>query len=65
MAELTVWFSEDEWDALLLRAAAERRSVERLVHDTALAAIDEHAKMFYAAADHVLHASAKLNRRLT
>ncbi|MEG3630066.1 Arc family DNA-binding protein [Streptomyces poriticola] len=64
MAGLNVRFSEEELDALRERAAAEGRSMQAFAHDAVMAAINEHSRLFNEAAEHVLKASAELNRRL-
>ena len=64
MAGLNLRFSDDELDALRERAAAEGRSLQAFAHDAVIAAIYEHSRLFNEAADHVLNASAELNRRL-
>ncbi|MEU9556989.1 Arc family DNA-binding protein [Streptomyces fumanus] len=64
MAGLNVRFSEEELEALRERAAAEGRSMQAFAHDAVMAAINEHSRLFKEAAEHVLKASAELNRRL-
>ncbi|MET7574191.1 hypothetical protein ABZT04_37765 [Streptomyces sp. NPDC005492] len=64
MAGLNVRFTDEELDALRQRAAAEGRSMQAFAHDAVIAAINEHSRLFNEAADHVLQASAELNRRL-
>ncbi|MBJ6645795.1 hypothetical protein ACWDLL_23035 [Streptomyces griseoincarnatus] len=64
MAGLNVRFTEEELDALRERAAAEGRSMQAFAHDAVVAAINERSRLFNEAADHVLKASAELNRRL-
>ncbi|MER7489779.1 hypothetical protein ABTY20_28560 [Streptomyces sp. NPDC126497] len=64
MAGLNLRFTDEELDALRERAAAEGRSMQAFAHDAVVAAINEHARLFNEAADHVLRASAELNRRL-
>ncbi|MEU8650459.1 hypothetical protein [Streptomyces sp. NPDC048737] len=64
MAALNLRFTDEELDALRERAAAEGRSMQAFAHDAVIAAIDEHARLFEEAAEHVLNASAELNRRL-
>lgn len=38
--------------------------MQAFAHDAVLAAINEHSRLFNEAAEHVLRASAELNRRL-
>ncbi|MGA5065015.1 Arc family DNA-binding protein [Streptomyces exfoliatus] len=64
MAGLNVRFTEKELDALRERAEAEGRSMQSFAHDAVMSAIDEHSRLFDEAAEHVLKASAELNRRL-
>ncbi|KUJ64990.1 hypothetical protein ACZ90_52535 [Streptomyces albus subsp. albus] len=64
MAGLNVRFTEEELEALRRRAEAEGRSMQSFAHDAVMVAINEHARLFNEAADHVLKASAELNRRL-
>ncbi|GAB2327286.1 hypothetical protein AB0N20_10485 [Streptomyces griseoincarnatus] len=64
MAGLNVRFTEEELDALRERAAAEGRSMQAFAHDAVVAAVNERSRLFNEAADHVLKASAELNRRL-
>ncbi|MEU9297707.1 Arc family DNA-binding protein [Streptomyces sp. NPDC012693] len=64
MAALNVRFTEEELDALRKRAEAEGRSMQSFAHDAVMRAIDEHSRLFDEAAEHVLKASAELNRRL-
>ncbi|MFJ8658642.1 plasmid mobilization protein [Streptomyces sp. NPDC093795] len=64
MAALNVRFTEEELDALRERAEAEGRSMQSFAHDAVMRAIDEHSRLFDEAAEHVLKASAELNRRL-
>ncbi|MFJ8018277.1 Arc family DNA-binding protein [Streptomyces sp. NPDC096339] len=64
MAGLNVRFTEEELEALRKRAEAEGRSMQSFVHDAVMAAVDEHSRLFDEAAEHVLKASAELNRRL-
>ncbi|AJE40912.1 hypothetical protein [Streptomyces nodosus] len=64
MAGLNVRFTDEELDALRERAAAEGRSMQAFAHEAVIAAINEHARLFNEAAEHVLQASAELNRRL-
>lgn len=64
MAGLNLRFSDEELDALRERAAAEGRSMQAFAHDAVIAAINEHSRLFNEAAEHVLQASAELNRRL-
>ncbi|GAA3147880.1 hypothetical protein ACFQ0X_27040 [Streptomyces rectiviolaceus] len=64
MAGLNLRFTDEELDALRERAAAEGSSMQTFAHDAVIAAINEHARLFNEAADHVLKASAELNRRL-
>ncbi|MEU2115038.1 Arc family DNA-binding protein [Streptomyces sp. NPDC016459] len=64
MAALNVRFTEEELDALRERAEAEGRSMQSFAHAAVMRAIDEHSRLFEEAAEHVLKASAELNRRL-
>ncbi|MCF4138568.1 hypothetical protein L1856_20405 [Streptomyces sp. Tue 6430] len=64
MAGLNLRFTDEEIDALRERAAAEGRSMQAFAHDAVVAAVNEHARLFDEAAEHVLKASAELNRRL-
>ncbi|MFC5955784.1 hypothetical protein ACFP51_15225 [Streptomyces pratens] len=64
MSGLNVRFTEEELDALRDRAAAEGRSMQAFAHDAVIAAINEHSRLFNEASEHVLQASAELNRRL-
>lgn len=64
VAGLNLRFSDEELDALRERAAAEGRSMQAFAHDAVIAAINEHSRLFNEAAEHVLKASAELNRRL-
>ncbi|GGZ80168.1 Arc family DNA-binding protein [Streptomyces echinoruber] len=64
MAGLNVRFTEEELTALRERAEAEGRSMQSFVHDAVMRAVDEHARLFDEAAEHVLRASEELNRRL-
>ena len=64
MAGLNLRFTDEELDALRDRAAAEGRSMQAFAHDAVIAAVSERARLFDEAADHVLKASAELNRRL-
>jgi plasmid stability protein len=64
MAGLNLRFTDEELDALRERAAAEGRSMQAFAHDAVVAAINEHSRLFSEAAEHVLKASAELNRRL-
>lgn len=64
MAGLNLRFTDEELDALRERAAAEGRSMQAFAHDAVIAAINEHSRLFNEAAEHVLKASAELNRRL-
>ncbi|WP_278264811.1 antitoxin Phd [Nocardia sp. AG03] len=64
MAGLNVRFTDDELDALRQRAEAEGRSMQQFAHDAVVAAINERARLFNEAADHVLKVSEELNRRL-
>ncbi|MFI0988304.1 Arc family DNA-binding protein [Streptomyces exfoliatus] len=64
MAGLNVRFTEKELDALRERAEAEGRSMQSFAHDAVMSAVDEHSRLFDEAAEHVLKASAELNRRL-
>ncbi|WP_454194857.1 antitoxin Phd [Nocardia sp. Marseille-Q1738] len=64
MAGLNIRFSEEELSALRDRAEAEGRSMQQFVHDAVIRAINEHARLFNEAADHVLRVSEELNRRL-
>ncbi|KUN83205.1 hypothetical protein AQJ66_20145 [Streptomyces bungoensis] len=64
MAGLNLRFTDEELDALRQRAAQEGRSMQAFAHDAVIAAINEHSRLFNEAADHVLKASAELNRRL-
>ncbi|MCP9992346.1 hypothetical protein ACF09G_07285 [Streptomyces albogriseolus] len=64
MAGLNVRFSDEELDPLRERAAAEGRRMQAFAHDAVVAAVNEHSRLFNEAADHVLKASAELNRRL-
>lgn len=38
--------------------------MQAFAHDAVISAINEHSRLFNEAADHVLKASAELNRRL-
>ncbi|MEV7424038.1 Arc family DNA-binding protein [Streptomyces sp. NPDC091212] len=64
MAGLNLRFTEEELDALRERADAEGRSMQSFAHDAVMTAINERARLFNEAADHVLRASEELNRRL-
>ncbi|MFI6682672.1 plasmid mobilization protein [Streptomyces sp. NPDC050485] len=64
MAGLNVRFTEEELTALRERAEAEGSSMQAFVHEAVIRAINEHSRLFNEAADHVLKASAELNRRL-
>ncbi|MEU0675674.1 hypothetical protein ABZ330_22825 [Streptomyces sp. NPDC006172] len=64
MAGLNLRFTDEELDALRERAAAEGRSMQAFAHDAVMVAIDERSRLFDEAAEHVLKASAELNRRL-
>ncbi|WP_280234745.1 antitoxin Phd [Nocardia cyriacigeorgica] len=64
MAGLNVRFTEEELAALRARADEEGRSMQQFAHDAVIKAINEHARLFNEAADHVLRASEELNRRL-
>ncbi|MER6627232.1 hypothetical protein ABT301_03140 [Streptomyces sp. NPDC000987] len=64
MAGLNLRFTDEELDALRERAAAEGRSMQAFAHDAVIAAINERSRLFNEAAEHVLGASAELNRRL-
>ncbi|WP_327403664.1 hypothetical protein OG194_28660 [Streptomyces sp. NBC_01288] len=64
MAGLNLRFTDEELDALRDRAAAEGRSMQAFAHDAVIAAVNERARLFDEAAEHVLKASAELNRRL-
>ncbi|MFJ1804629.1 MULTISPECIES: Arc family DNA-binding protein [unclassified Streptomyces] len=64
MAGLNLRFSDEELDALRERAQAEGRSMQSFAHDAVMRAVNEHARLFDDAAEHVLKASAELNRRL-
>ncbi|MER5719715.1 hypothetical protein [Streptomyces sp. NPDC002132] len=64
MAGLNLRFTDEELDALRERAAAEGRSMQAFAHDAVMAAVDERSRLFDQAAEHVLKASAELNRRL-
>ncbi|MDH6221205.1 hypothetical protein [Streptomyces pseudovenezuelae] len=64
MAGLNLRFTDEELDALRERAAAEGRSMQTFAHDAVIAAVNEHSRLFNEAAEHVLNASAELNRRL-
>lgn len=64
MAGLNVRFTDEELGALRQRAEAEGRSMQQFVHDAVIKAINEHARLFNEAADHVLRVSEELNRRL-
>ncbi|WP_030299940.1 hypothetical protein [Streptomyces katrae] len=64
MAGLNVKFTEEELAALRERAEAEGRSMQSFAHDAVIKAINEHSRLFNEAAEHVLKASAELNRRL-
>ncbi len=64
MAGLNVRFTEEELDALRERAEAEGRSMQSFAHDAVIKAVNEHSRLFNEAAEHVLKASAELNRRL-
>ncbi|MFD9433263.1 hypothetical protein [Streptomyces sp. NPDC060002] len=64
MAALNLRFTDEELDALRERAQAEGRSMQAFAHDAVIKAVNEHARLFEEAAEHVLKASAELNRRL-
>lgn len=64
MPGLNVRFTDDELESLRERAEAEGRSMQALVHDTVLRAINERTRLFEDAAAHVLKVSGELNRRL-
>jgi hypothetical protein len=64
MAGLNVRFTDAELAALRARAEAEGVSMQSFVHTAVVHAINEHARIFNEAADHVLRASRELNRRL-
>ncbi|MFE2166899.1 Arc family DNA-binding protein [Streptomyces sp. NPDC059447] len=64
MAGLNVRFTEEELNALRERAEAEGRSMQSFAHDAVMTAVNEHSRLFDEAAEHVLKASAELNRRL-
>lgn len=64
MAGLNLRFTDEELDALRDRAAAEGRSMQAFAHDAVISAINEHSRLFNEAAEHVLNASAELNKRL-
>lgn len=64
VAGLNLRFTDEELDALRERAAQEGRSMQAFAHDAVIAAVNEHSRLFDEAADHVLRASAELNRRL-
>ncbi|MFE7719161.1 antitoxin Phd [Nocardia rhizosphaerihabitans] len=64
MAGLNVRFTDEELDALRQRAEAEGRSMQQFAHDAVVAAVNERARLFNEAADHVLRVSEELNRRL-
>ncbi|MBY6304626.1 Arc family DNA-binding protein [Streptomyces clavuligerus] len=64
MAGLNVRFTEEELTALRERAEAEGRSMQSFAHDAVIRAINERARLFNEAAEHVLRASEELNRRL-
>ncbi|MFF5502456.1 Arc family DNA-binding protein [Streptomyces roseolus] len=64
MAGLNVRFTEEELDALRERAEAEGRSMQSFAHDAVIRAVNEHARLFDEAAEHVLKVSEELNRRL-
>ncbi|MCT9087339.1 Arc family DNA-binding protein [Streptomyces sp. ASQP_92] len=64
MAGLNVRFTEEELDALRQRAEAEGRSMQSFAHEAVMRAVDERSRLFDEAAEHVLKASAELNRRL-
>jgi len=64
MAGLNLRFTDEELDALRERASAEGRSMQAFAHDAVISAINERSRLFDEAAEHVLKASAELNRRL-
>jgi plasmid stability protein len=64
MSGLNLRFTDEELDALRDRAAAEGRSMQAFAHDAVISAVNEHSRLFNEAAEHVLTASAELNRRL-
>ncbi|MFD7110353.1 hypothetical protein ACFWAF_09165 [Streptomyces microflavus] len=64
MAGLHLRFTEEELDSLRSRAEAEGKSMQAFAHDAVITAMNEHARLFNEAADHVLKASEELNRRL-
>jgi hypothetical protein len=63
MAELNLWFTDEELDALRDRAEAEGRSVRDLAHGAVTAAVSERRRLYDEAAEHVLKAGAELHRR--
>ncbi|MBU3067542.1 antitoxin Phd [Nocardia sp. NEAU-G5] len=64
MAGLNVRFSEEELTSLRERAEAEGVSMQVFVHNAVITAINERARVFNEAAEHVLRVSEELNRRL-
>ncbi|MCZ4100334.1 hypothetical protein C8250_018470 [Streptomyces sp. So13.3] len=64
MPGLNVRFTDDELEALRERAEAESTSMQVIAHDAVVRAISERARLFEAAATHVLQASEELNQRL-
>jgi uncharacterized protein (DUF1778 family) len=64
MAGLNVRFTEEELSALRERAEAEGVSMQVFVHDAVVTAVNERARLFNEAAEHVLRVSEELNRRL-
>ncbi|MGN9756253.1 hypothetical protein [Streptomyces sp. SD31] len=64
MAGLNLRFTDEELDALRERAAAEGRTMQAFAHDAVISAMNEHSRLFNEAAEHVLNASAELNKRL-
>lgn len=64
MAGLNLRFTDEELEALRERAAAEGMSMQAFAHDAVMTAVNERSRLFNEAAEHVLKASAELNRRL-
>ncbi|WP_112466469.1 hypothetical protein [Streptomyces triticisoli] len=64
MAGLNLRFTDEELEALRDRAATEGMSMQAFAHGAVMAAINERSRLFNEAAEHVLKASAELNRRL-
>lgn len=61
---LQIPFDEAEVELIRANAAAEGKSVHDFVHDTLLAAVSARSGRRQAELEHVLRASAEINRRL-